>query len=546
MSTREHSRAAPGDAWGAGHRIGPFELQALVSARSGALVYRAWDATLGRPVAIKEYLPARLARRTPAGEVVPADAGAAAAYRLGLEAFVDEARRLAQADHPSLVRVLHLLPLHGTAYRVMPWYAGHTLAEVRRGMGEPPDEATLRRLLDDLLGALDAWHRVGGGHGALEPGQVMLLAQDRALLLGPGRARRATASDAVEALMRQLEPNYAAPEAPAGGVASDLFALAETARYAITGRPPPPAGGAAAEPLAAAAQAAGARYTPALLQALAAAASPAAEARPPSVAALREAIDGPLATAAPDATLPPPGSAPAPPEATPAPVAAAPGAQPPNPAGMASDAETASLIQAVIAAIPDAPPRAPSGVPPGPPAPPAPPAPFAPFAAGDVPLDLPPLAAPERRPAPRRRSRAPVVLLALLLAGAGGWAAWQQFAQQAQADRLARAPLAPALTPDLVPTPTPALAPAAEPVPPPPEPAPPPPAEPPPAPPPTPPTPRAAASPAPRLQAARTPRDGCGTRSDFALYRCMQQQCARSGWARHPQCLRFKRTDRVD
>ena len=43
-----------------------------------------------------------------------------------------------------------------------------------------------------------------------------------------------------------------------------------------------------------------------------------------------------------------------------------------------------------------------------------------------------------------------------------------------------------------------------------------------------------------------TPRALCGTRSNFSLYRCMQQQCSQPKWLEHPQCLHLKATDRVD
>jgi non-specific serine/threonine protein kinase len=44
----------------------------------------------------------------------------------------------------------------------------------------------------------------------------------------------------------------------------------------------------------------------------------------------------------------------------------------------------------------------------------------------------------------------------------------------------------------------------------------------------------------------RSPREACGERTQFALYLCMQQQCARSAWANHPQCVRLRATDEVE
>jgi hypothetical protein len=37
-----------------------------------------------------------------------------------------------------------------------------------------------------------------------------------------------------------------------------------------------------------------------------------------------------------------------------------------------------------------------------------------------------------------------------------------------------------------------------------------------------------------------TPREACGARTEFALYRCMQNQCSQSQWRRHPQCNSFR------
>ncbi|MDC6171297.1 hypothetical protein PO768_28175, partial [Paucibacter sp. XJ19-41] len=44
-------------------------------------------------------------------------------------------------------------------------------------------------------------------------------------------------------------------------------------------------------------------------------------------------------------------------------------------------------------------------------------------------------------------------------------------------------------------------------------------------------------------RSAETPRSSCGKRSDFALYRCMQTQCAKPRWKAHAQCLAPKTGD---
>src|SRR4030095_527327 len=160
-----------------------------------------------------------------------------------LKAFINETRTLARCDHPSLLRIVRLWEANATAYRVMPRYPGRRLLEVRRGMNEPPDEEALRALLDSLLGALRAFHHAGGCHGKVTPSNILLLADNRPLLLGPGAAGRAIASDGIDALMTGVEPCFAPieqivePDIPLPPSA-DLYALAGVARYWICGELP--------------------------------------------------------------------------------------------------------------------------------------------------------------------------------------------------------------------------------------------------------------------------------------------------------------------
>jgi non-specific serine/threonine protein kinase len=49
----------------------------------------------------------------------------------------------------------------------------------------------------------------------------------------------------------------------------------------------------------------------------------------------------------------------------------------------------------------------------------------------------------------------------------------------------------------------------------------------------------------PTTTAQASPRQRCGGRTEFALYRCMQQQCAQPRWRAHPQCTALRRTDRA-
>ncbi len=318
-----------------GWRLAGWEIQRAIARSESSVVYRATDHNLDLPVALQEYLPARFARRDASQDLHGADLQQHAVMARGLQAFIAEARLLARCDHPSLVRVSGLFEAHGTAYRVMPLYEGRRLLDLRRDMLTPPDEASLRSLLTDLLGALETFHHSGQAHGGVTPANILLLADDRPLLLGPGAADREIASNLVESLMAGLEPSFEPPQASGqagrqrghandlqrssgthqerssgihqerssgthlqrSSVAADLYALAEVLRFCITGElPAASTAPREREPLAADIArrfglATRPRYSAAFLSVLDAAGSPVVAQRPHSAAQFRDWLD---------------------------------------------------------------------------------------------------------------------------------------------------------------------------------------------------------------------------------------------------------------
>lgn len=493
-----------------GSRLGDFELQAALDPAEGddSVLYRAWDHALARQVAIAEYLPHTAARRSPDGALEPASAAATAEYAAGLARFIEQTRWLAAGDHPSLLRVHHLLQAHGTAYRVMPWYRGQTLSVLQRRMPAAPDEPALRALLDELLGALQTLHRAGHVHAGVHADNILVLDDDRALLLAPGR--RDAEADAHRAL----------------GPWSDCHALAQVARLCIAGSAATSAGDPSADR-------SGARYSAALLRALERAASPDRASWPQSVAEFRDWLHD-------DAAGPPP-----------APAAAA-----DTDTGVGVDAATRALIERVIASIPEHAEQSP----------PASPRPAAPTPAADT---LQPVPA-RRRPRVALAAAAALVLFGVaaaaaldparqLLAGLGVGTPEPAFTATPETPTAAAA--GPALAAALAPPPAttaaaqaatapthtagvqaaqmaataldegrlpgPSTGPAA---------------------------PKAVRTatglPAPSARKATprasSPRQQCGERTQFSLFRCMQRLCAKPTWKAHAQCEQMRRTGDVE
>jgi serine/threonine protein kinase len=280
-----------------GTRLHEFEIVDLIGEGGFGIVYLARDCVLERKVALKEYLPASLASRGPGATVAPTSSRSVETFQIGLRSFMNEARMLAQFDHPALVKVYRFWEANGTAYMVMPYYEGITLKEAMRRAGAPPDENHLKQLLAQLLDALEVLHRANALHRDIAPDNILILPDGNPLLLDFGAARRVI-TDRSQALTAILKPGYAPieqyGESPSlkQGPWTDLYALAGVIHFAITGAAPTAAvTRTITDPVVPLSKAASGRYSAKFLRALdqALAVNPAN--RPQSVAAFRSLLE---------------------------------------------------------------------------------------------------------------------------------------------------------------------------------------------------------------------------------------------------------------
>ncbi|MBY4721727.1 MULTISPECIES: serine/threonine protein kinase [Burkholderia] len=248
----EHDTATRGDAseftvrpLPLGHRLGELQLDEVLGIGGFGIVYRAFDRTLRRAVAIKEYMPSMLATRGGDYTVSLRSERFAQAFDAGRGAFLNEARLLAQFDHPGLVKVLHFWESHGTAYMVMPFYEGRTLKQLLDG-GMRISETQLRSIVGALLGALDTLHRAQCFHRDVALDNVLIRPNGSAILLDFGAARKRI-GDLVDDGAMMIKPGYAPIEqytddpAFSQGPWTDLYALGAVMHAMITGELPPAA-----------------------------------------------------------------------------------------------------------------------------------------------------------------------------------------------------------------------------------------------------------------------------------------------------------------
>jgi serine/threonine protein kinase len=243
--TRAVPRSADDDSLPLATRLRDYEVTGLIGIGAFSIVYLAWDHSLQRKVAIKEYLPSSIAFRVDGTPLVTTSERHLDTFKAGLKSFVNEARLLASFDHPSLVKVYRFWEDNGTAYMVMPYHEGPTLKAALAELGHVPGEAELRIWLKPILNAVTVLHEGRTWHQNIGPDAILLTPT------GPVLLGFASAAHAIEAIRHTpaaaLRPGFAAIEqygSEAGttrGPCTDLYALAATVYAAITGADPAPA-----------------------------------------------------------------------------------------------------------------------------------------------------------------------------------------------------------------------------------------------------------------------------------------------------------------
>jgi serine/threonine protein kinase len=280
-----------------GTHLGEFEILNLIGEGGFGIVYLAYDHSLERHVALKEYMPSGLATRTNNMAVTVRSQHNAETFTAGLKSFINEARMLAQFDSPALVKVHRFWEGNGTAYMVMPFYEGTTLKQALKERRITPTESWIRLLLADLFDAIETIHHAHCLHRDIAPDNILLLKDGRPLLLDFGAARRVI-GDLTQCLTVILKPGFAPIEQYADiaglrqGEWTDIYALAAVVYYLITGKAPPPAVARMVhDELVPARKAGKGRYSDAFLAVLDKALSVKPEQRFRSIDELRRALD---------------------------------------------------------------------------------------------------------------------------------------------------------------------------------------------------------------------------------------------------------------
>src|SRR3954469_17069587 len=200
-----------------------YRVTRRIAAGGMATVYACEDQTLGRLVAVKVLAPH-----------YAADEDAAARFQR-------EARAAARvSDHPHVVTLYDMGEHEGTAFIVMEYLPGGTLADRLRSR-DPIPPPTAARWPDEGASALDHAHRAGIVHRDVKPANLLLDGNGRLAVGDFGIARMAsdvgmTSTGTVLGTAAYLSPEQALGQRATA--ASDRYALAVVAFELLTGQKP--------------------------------------------------------------------------------------------------------------------------------------------------------------------------------------------------------------------------------------------------------------------------------------------------------------------
>jgi len=218
------------------HGLHSYSLGAVIGQGGFGATYIAYDQTSKIRVAVKEYYPARCARRVQ-GQIVP-EAGKDTVYVSGMESFLKEAKTLAGIEKmDSVVQVLDYFQENNTAYLVMEYLDGTPLHTLVQKNG-PFSAQDLLPKLPALMRDLSRLHARGTIHRDIAPDNIMLMPDGSLKLLDFGSARSVLDAQSMTVLLKHGFAPIEQYQTHGQGPWTDVYALCGTIYYCLTGQVP--------------------------------------------------------------------------------------------------------------------------------------------------------------------------------------------------------------------------------------------------------------------------------------------------------------------
>lgn len=192
-----------------GTKVGNHVLNDVLSTGGFSYVYFSED-KYGIPVAIKEYIPPKLAMRDDDLHVIPANDEVTDLFYHGMKCFLEEGRSLIKIRHHNVVQIMDFIRENDTVYMVMKYEPGKTLHEYIVSKGLFLKEYAIRKIFIEAMDGLAAVHEKNIMHLDIKPANIYLRRNGSPMLLDFGSVRNSGAASSL--FPPTLTHGFAAPE----------------------------------------------------------------------------------------------------------------------------------------------------------------------------------------------------------------------------------------------------------------------------------------------------------------------------------------------
>lgn len=218
--------------------LGKYIVGKVIGKGGFGVTYLAYDFTLGKKVAIKEFFPYGVALRAAGTTTVAVSSiDNAEAFKLGAEKFYNEAKLVSKFNgNPNIVGVYEFFYENDTVYFAMEYLKGHTLKEHIQKHG-PLSAAQALFVAQNVANALMAAHSSSVLHRDISPDNIIICDDGNIKLIDFGAARQVVAEHS-QSFSVILKPGFAPLEQYQKkgnqGPWTDIYSLGATIYYALT------------------------------------------------------------------------------------------------------------------------------------------------------------------------------------------------------------------------------------------------------------------------------------------------------------------------
>lgn len=199
------------------------------------------------PVAIKEFfMKDTCEREEGTGKITVPSQGSRVLVELYRKKFVKEAKNLAQMNHPHIVKVVDVFEENDTVYYVMQYLSGGSLSDYVKLHGAL-NEAIAIKYIQQIGSALEYMHQKHICHYDVKPSNILLDDKGGAMLIDFGISKGYTEEGhQTSSTPVGISAGYAPLEQYQQRLqdfspATDVYGLAATLFYLLTGKNPPEA-----------------------------------------------------------------------------------------------------------------------------------------------------------------------------------------------------------------------------------------------------------------------------------------------------------------